>query len=313
MPQWTVCSFSMVALLMVGFIVPASSKTLTVGPDQQYTKPSDAAKVAADGDTVEILPLKGGYYDCALWQASNLTIEGKGDGVIITDTTCMGKGLFIINGKDVTVRNITFQRARVPDGNGAGIRAQGVNLRIEHCHFLNNENGILSNPSPDSTIIILDSEFVGNGVCDTSCSHGIYINASKLLHVEHNVFRAQKIGHHIKSRSSDTEIVNNQIEDGPTGTASYLIDVANGGTVLIKDNVMEKGPMAENHTCAIIIGEEGVNQPTPEIIVTGNTLTNDMDHPTIFVKNMTATEAKLSGNIFKGEKITPLTGDGTVD
>src|SRR5258708_26983509 len=55
-----------------------------------------------------------------------------GADVVITDKACQGKALFVITGDDVSVRNLTFTRARVPDGNGAGIRAEGVNLRVEH-------------------------------------------------------------------------------------------------------------------------------------------------------------------------------------
>ena len=56
----------------------------------------------------------------------------------------MGKALLITNGNNITIRNLTLQRARVPDQNGAGIRAQGNNLTIDHVRFLNNQDGILA-------------------------------------------------------------------------------------------------------------------------------------------------------------------------
>ena len=54
----------------------------------------------------------------------------------------------MIDGSDITIRNLTFQRARVPDKNGAGIRAEGGNLTIEHSRFLNNENTFIGKIIP---------------------------------------------------------------------------------------------------------------------------------------------------------------------
>ena len=289
----------------------AAAKTLVVGPNEKIKLPSEAAKLVADGDTVEIEPMKDGYFDCAVWKANRLTIEGKGDGVVITDKACEGKALFVTAGNDITIRNITFQRARVPDHNGAGIRIEGANPRIEHSRFINNEDGILSSDSPDSTVTILDSEFDDNGKCESGCAHAIYINHVALLHIEHCVFKDTKVGHHIKSRALRTEIIDNDIEDGPDGTASYLIDAPNGGSLIVKGNTMEKGPKAENHSTAITIGEEGVTWRTKEIVISDNKFTNDMSAQTFFVRNGTATPAVLTGNSFKG-KIVPLEGDGSV-
>jgi hypothetical protein len=305
-----------VALLLGGAasLAPAAAKTLVVGDAQELKTPSAAAAVVADGDTVEIEPHEGGYFDCAIWKANHITIEGKGADVVITDKSCAGKALFVIDGSDVTIRNLTFQRARVPDKNGAGIRAEGGNLLIEKSKFIDNENGILSADAPKASITIRDSEFTRNGKCDPGCSHGIYIGRYALLDVEHCVFRETRQGHHIKSRALRTVLVGNDIADGDKGTASYLVDLPNGGALVMRDNVMEKGPNSENHSAAVTIGEEGVDQPTPEITIEHNKFTNDMPFPTVFIRNGTATEAKLTGNTLGGGgKITPLTGDGSTN
>jgi len=60
-----------------------------------------------------------------------------------------------------------------------------------------------------------------------------------------------------------------------------------------------------------MIGAEGVTQPTAEIVIRGNTFNNDQDRPTTFVRNLTATPADLSNNVFKGQ-VVPLDGDGKV-
>jgi hypothetical protein len=301
-----------VALLVAAAAaVPVWAATLEVGPDKTYKQPSEAIAKAHDGDTVLIAA--GQYFDCAIVRVPNLTIAGSAPdgGAVLTDKTCGGKGILVTDAKDVTVRNLTLTRARVPDGNGAGIRAEGVNLTVDQVRFINNQNGILGNAVPDSTITVRNSRFERNGTCDRACAHGIYVGHIKLLRIENSVFTATKQGHHIKSRAARTEVIGCDISDGPEGTASYEIDVPNGGALVARNNRMQKGPKAENHSAVIILGEEGVTQPTPEIVVENNTFRNDGEFTTIFVVNDTATEAMLKGNKLSGQ-VKPLRGDGSV-
>ncbi len=106
-------------------------------------------------------------------------------------------------------------------------------------------------------------------------------------------------------------MINSVLQDGPDGTSSYLIEAPNGGTLIVEGNTMEKGPHAENQANAIMIGAEGITQPTEELIFRNNKFTNDQNRPTTFVHNITATRAQLIGNVFKGQ-VRPLDGDGSV-
>ncbi len=299
------------ALLACLLTLPAAAATLHVGPGAKYSQPSDAIAAADAGDTVEIAP--GQYFDCASVRAPRLTIEGVGDAgqVVMTDKACAGKALLVIDAPDVTVRNLTLQRARVPDGNGAGIRMEGGSLTVDGVKFINNQNGILTAADPSWTLTVTNSDFERNGSCNGACAHGIYAGTIGKLIVRNSRFYGTKQAHHIKSRALTTEVIGCTIEDGPEGTASYEIEAPNGGSLIVTGNTIEKGPQAENHTAAIIIGDEGVTQPTGEITVTNNTFTNDMpDHRTDFVDNITATEAVLRGNHLHGA-VDPLAGDGS--
>ncbi|GGF10814.1 hypothetical protein GCM10011611_15480 [Aliidongia dinghuensis] len=280
---------------------------LDVGPGKTYKMPSEAAAVARDGDHIEIAP--GQYFDCAVWRANNLVIEGTAPGVVITDKTCQGKGLFVISGNNTTVRNLTLTRARVPDMNGAGIRLDRGSLTVDGVKFIDNQDGILGG-GPGDTVIIRNSEFVKNGVCAPVCAHGIYVNNADLLQVESSHFSDTQQAHSIKSRARRTVVTGCTITDGPTGTSSYLIDIPNGGAVVVRSNILEKGPKSDNHTTAIAIGEEGVTQPTQEITVTDNSFRNDGNYQTLFVWNNTATPAALKNNKLLGS-VVPLRGDGS--
>ncbi len=145
--RWCVAGFSVIPLLVACAV--GGGNVLEVGPTQRLKLPSQAAAAASAGDIIRIAP--GDYTDCAVWRTNRLTIEATGEGAVLADKTCAGKGIFVIDGNDITVRNITFERAAVPDANGAGIRAEGRNLTVEHSRFIDNENGILANPKPGST------------------------------------------------------------------------------------------------------------------------------------------------------------------
>lgn len=295
----------------LAFAGAASAKTFQIGPEKPLKTLAEGLAEAAEGD--RLLIDEGEYFDCAIVKVNDITIEGAGkDGsTVITDKTCGGKALLVTAGDNITVRNLTLTRARVPDGNGAGIRAEGANLTVENVKFINNENGILAGVNKASSIIVKDSLFSRNGACGNACSHGIYAGAIKLLRVENSTFSETKQGHHIKSRAARTEVIGSTITDGPNGTSSYLIEIPNGGGVLVKNNTMEKGPKSENHTGAVVIGMEGVTQATREIVVEGNTFRNTGNYPTFLVVNQTATEAMVKGNKLSGQT-KPLRGDGSV-
>jgi hypothetical protein len=279
--------------------------TLEVGPGHKLTLPSQAAFLARNDDTVLIDP--GDYDDCAVWRANRLTIAARAPGVVFSGKTCQGKAIFVIDGSEVTVRGITFTHAAVPDHNGAGIRAEGGNLTVEDSRFIDNEEGILAGGTPRVTIRVIRSEFRGNGTCIAACAHGIYVGGIALLDVEDSHFTDTHEGHDIKSRALRTVLRGNDISDGPTGHASYLVDVPNGGDLLMENNTLSKGPHTDNNTTAVAIGEEGVRNPTDSLMIRANSFTNLLPQPTDFVHNLTQTPAELSDNRFVG-KVVPLEG-----
>ncbi len=305
-----------VALMLAGLMLVSlmlagatQARVLEVGPNSPYTQPRMAGEHAQPGDVIRIAP--GTYQDCMVVTADRVTIEGAGPTTVLANTACRGKGILVISGRDVTVRTLVLRGARVADRNGAGIRAEGGNLTIESVQFIDNENGILTAANQATSVRIRDSVFQSNGKCEPVCAHGIYAGQIALLRIERSRFRETRVGHHIKSRASRTEIIDSEIIDGPDGTASYLIDIPNGGDLLVERTRLSKGPRAENPTGAIMIGMEGASTPSLFLRIIGNDFVNEMNRPTVFVVNRSRTPAILEGNRISGPA-RPLDGPGSV-
>jgi len=131
------------------------------GPGASFRLPSAAAAAARPGDTVHILP--GTYYDCAVWQTDNVTIEGSGEATRITDRICQGKAVFVVTGRNVRIRNLTLARARHLDGHGAAIRAEGRNLSLDGVLIENNQDGVFAPGLAGGMLRIERSTFRTNG------------------------------------------------------------------------------------------------------------------------------------------------------
>src|SRR5208283_4855164 len=116
------------------------------------------------------------------------------------------------------------------------------------------------------------------------------------LTVTNCIFEQAIVGHELKSRALVNTITNNLFYDGPNGTASYDIDLPNGGTDVVENNTIEKGPMAENNAM-VHFGGEGIPYAGSSLLLQGNTFVDDKGNA-IGVLNQTAITVAISGNTF---------------
>jgi len=279
-------------LLALLLAAPAHAAILEVGPTRAFATPAAAAQAAQDGDTIVLDP--GEYYSCAIWTHNRLTIVGAGPGVVITDTTCQGKALFLVQGNDTTIRNITFARARVADRNGAGIRAEGRGLTVESSSFLNNQIGLLGGDAPASTVRVVDCTFSGNGVRDIgSPAPALSVGAIAILHVEASRFEGSLGGAHIFSAANRTELAANRIEDGEAGVRDALVVLANGGSLAMTDNLLRRGPNAARVNAAV----HAYPGPAGVLELSRNTLRNASARPAALLLNWSRGTAVFAANV----------------
>jgi hypothetical protein len=268
-----------------------------VGPGRELTVPSQAAAVAHSGDTVLIDP--GTYSgDVATWTQDDLTLRGDGGRAHLRadGNDAQGKAIWVIAGDRVTVDRVELSGATVPDRNGAGIRHEGTDLTVTRSWFHDNEMGILTGADPDSDVVVRRSRFFRNGFGD-GLSHSLYVGAVRSLSVAGSWFSDVDTGHHVKSRAARNTIVANRISDGDS-TASYSIDLPQGGRSLVAGNVVVQGPRSEN-SALVSYGAEGLTNRSRALWVVHNTFVNRRPSGT-FVALADGSRAQLRNNLLVG-------------
>jgi hypothetical protein len=298
------------AMLVVGVASGVAAATIQVGPGRTLTMPCQASGIVADGDTIEI---DAGVYagEVCTWRANNLTLRGVGGLAWLQAPAVIpnGKAIWVIAGRNTVVENIEFSGAAVPDDNGAGIRQEGTNLTVRSCSFHDNQNGILAGADPASTILMERCVFARNGAGD-GFSHNMYIGHVGTFILRFSDSRLAVVGHEVKSRADVNYIEYNRIMDEGSGTASYSIDLPNGGLCYIIGNVIQQGPLSQN-SGIVSFAAEGASNPRQELYVVNNTIVNDLGRGRFITVAGTPTASMLVNNIFWGGG-TVLTGPGTL-
>ena len=285
---------------------------LQVGPTRTLKVPSDAYAVAANGDVIEI---DAGEYldDVVVWRQDNLTLRGVGGRAYMHATQIIpfdgtdrgnGEGIWVQKAQNTTVENIEFSGARVPDQNGAGVRADGTNLTVCNGYFHDNENGILGG---SGVVLIEYSEFDKNGKCSPGfgCAHNMYISDTVTkFTLRYSYSHRAQVGHNVKSRAQENHILYNRIMDEADGTASYSIDIPQTGLTFIIGNTIEQGPLTENPTI-IAYGAESTSNPVHELYVVNNTIVNDRPQGGQFITVSGGTTARFVNNLFVGPGSVP--------
>ncbi len=274
---------------------------LRVGPQRWLKTPSEAARLAKPGDTIEI---DAGTYlnDYAVWQQENLTIRGIGGMAHMKSDTLIpnGKAIWIVSGDNTVIENIEFSGARVVDTNGAGIRHQGGDLTLRNTYFHHNEFSVLTGPYPEASLEVSSSRFYFQKR-EGTFSHGIYVGGLGRFTITGSHFKGTDRGHQIKSRALENHILYNRIEDVAGGNSSRLVDLPNCGLSYIIGNDMQQAATTEN-VDAIGYGAEGCETRTQQqhrLFVVNNTFINEAADGTL-VRDHARGDVLVANNLIFG-------------
>jgi hypothetical protein len=253
---------------------PAQARVIQVMPGTQVPSLAAAARIARDGDVIEVAP--GEYRrDTAVWSQRDLVIRAAAGRVrLVADgASAEDKAIFVVRGGAVTIENLEFSGARVADGNGAGIRFERGRLRVKNCVFEDNQNGILGSNDPQAELTVEDSTFRRNGAGDGR-THHLYVARTGKLVVRGSYFTEGRVGHLLKSGASETYVLYNRITDESRGSASYEIDLPYGGFAVVLGNLIQQDRGTEN-SAIIAYGAEGYRWERNALFVAHNTIVND--------------------------------------
>ena len=144
--------------------------------------------------------------------------------------------------------------------------------------FSTTRMGVLTGNS--GTLTVNNSEFAYNGVAPGwgPIGHGLYANFLDSVTINNSYFHENSVGHEIKSRALSTTITNSRIYD-LNGTASYSIDLPDGGNALIQNNVIEQGPLSQNSQYYYLWRGRNTPQSRHQLVISGNTIINDKPGP----------------------------------
>ena len=242
--------------------LPASNPDARVLNSDQFPSLQAAANALHDGD---VLKISAGIYQQALvLKASNVVIEG--DGHVILDGTAAGGKAAIVNKGDFNqIRNLECRNISVKAGNGACVRHEGAHLKLSHVYFHDSQEGILTGNKP-GLVEIVDSRFENLGY--RGQAHGIYTNGGQLRIKNSLILSSKSEGHEVKSRG-DVTVIEDSIIASLSSKDSRLVDVSNGGVLVVSRSVLQQGPNSSNQDL-IGYGLEGMKHARNTITLTEN-------------------------------------------
>src|SRR5574343_1592524 len=252
--------------------VPAS---MLVGPGEKITTLTEAARLARDGEVIEVRP--GTYRgQPAVWTQNNLTIRGAGERPVMQadGRSAEGKGIWVVRGGTIRIENIEFRGARVAESNGAGIRFEKGSLTVRGCAFFDNEMGILTANRADMSLEVIDSEFGDAPRHKGDLHHLLYVGAIGKFVLRGSRFANGYLGHLVKSRARENYVLYNMLVDGAGGRASYELEFPNGGVAYVIGNAIGQSAGTDNPRI-VSYGAEGVRWPENALYMAHNTLIND--------------------------------------
>jgi hypothetical protein len=286
--------------------LPGSRSLRVCPPDEatdcDFQSIAQALAAAQDGDLIVLGA--GDYEEAGVLRANGVMIRAE-PGAHMKGAAAEGKAALVIKGNDTVIEGLECSDIWVPNGNGACIRIEGRNLTLRHVYFHDSQEGILGGRG---RILIEDSTFErlgGDEKIDPGKAHAIYIgkHADELILRRSKILSSKEEGHEIKSRAKRTMIENNVIAS-LDGHDSRLIDIPNGGEIIIRNNVLEKGRGSRNPDVIAVGLERGrnpaIDHRVNSILIEGNTIILERFDPIRLVHVRDVPPAVLKGNVIIG-------------
>ncbi len=250
---------------------------------------ADALARALPGDTVVLPPgVHAGAVGMVAVPGLTLTSPGPGAELRADGRHVGGKAILVVRAPGVRIENIGFRGARVPDGNGAGIRFESGSLWLERCRFADNEMGLLSGAGPQMQLVVHRCHFGDAPRHDSGqLHHLLYVGRIGSCVVLHSRFGNGWRGHLLKSRARINRVLWSEFIDTPHGEAAYEVEFPEGGDILLQGNRIEQSAHTRN-PALLSVGAEARGRPQTRLVLRDNVFVSERGasvvNPTRFVR-----------------------------
>lgn len=288
--------FAIWVLLLFPFLSQAQEATIKVD-GILVTSLEQAFARAQTGSTIDIGP--GELKQAGILRVDEVTIRGTKGQTKIHSKSIQGKGPLVIQGDNILIENIECFNINVAHENGACVRFEGRNLELNNVHFHSSQQGLLTGHKP-GRILIRNSKFENLG--KNGQAHGIYVGGGELFIFKSEFLASKSEGMEVKSRAKRT-IVERSVIASLDGRDSRLLDVPNGGELVVKDSILQQGDNTSNADL-IGFGLEGYKHDKNSIRLEGNIIIMEREavNRLLHIKNK-AVAPDVYNNVLVGKAV----------
>ena len=269
-----------------------------------YATLKQAISVAQPGDTIVIAP--GVYKQAAEITKEGLTLVGE-SGAHLKGMNIGSKAALVVRADNVTIEGI--ECSDVADNrNISCVRNEATGLAIRNVYFHDFDIGI--NGGPVGSTILIEDSIIGPSTPGYR-NHNIYISKwAGEVTLRNNRILCANEGHLVKS-GAERNIIENNVLAGPDCAESRAVDIVLGGEVVIRGNVIQKSPAAENGDVFGIALEAAPGtakdfHPVNSTLIEGNTII--CDRSCRLVNSNSPSSVEVMGNTIVGPDLVD-TGD----
>lgn len=269
----TLAALSIAAIPLAPLLAKDGPAPFTVvETGQRYDKLQAAVDAIGGGKgTIAIAP--GHYAQCAVQQAGDVAYFATEPGSATFDgVACEGKAALVLRGRAAEVAGLVFQNIRVGDFNGAGIRLEHGDLTVAQSWFRDSQQGILTGTDPNGLLVVDRSTFTRLGTCEGSggCAHSIYVGDYGQVRVTRSRFEEGRGGHYLKSRAARVDVASCSFDDSAGKGTNYMIDLPDGATGQISNNVFVQGRDKDNYSAFIAVAAEHKDHSSTGLAILNN-------------------------------------------
>lgn len=158
---------------------------------------------------------------------------------------CMGKAPLVTAAANILVEGFEISNVAVGGGNGACVRmdpgTRDLVVRNVYCH--DSQEGLLGTSA--GRLLIENSVFENNGYGNGQ-AHGLYLNQGEYAEIRNSlILSTANAGHSVKSGFQHL-LIEDSVIAGLNGHNSRALDAFAGGDVVLRRNIIQQGPNADN-------------------------------------------------------------------